>query len=91
LTQKSVEIVIGKLASDDELRRRFRRDRLATLRSLQQEQGLELTTVETASLVTADLDAFERLARALDPRVKKASLKPEAEPVTMAAEGEEDR
>jgi len=76
LTQRSVEIVIGKLASDEELRRRFRRDRLATLQALAQEQGLELTKVEVASLEGADVDAFERLAEALDPRVQKASLKP---------------
>lgn len=86
MTQKSVEIVIGKLASDEELRRRFRGDRLATLQSLQHEQGLELTAVETASLVTVDLEAFERLARALDPRVKKASLK--LEPIGAAEGGE---
>jgi hypothetical protein len=76
VTQRSVEIVIGKLASDEELRRRFRLDRTATLRALAQEQGLELTGVEVASLQGADVEAFERLAEALDPRVQKASLKP---------------
>lgn len=79
MTQKSVEIVIGKLASDEELRRRFRQDRSATLRALAQEQGLELTMVEVASLEGADADAFERLAEALDPRVQKACLKPNGE------------
>lgn len=73
MTQKSVEIVIGKLASDEELRDRFRSDRTATLRSLQ-EEGLELTAVEVASLAAVEPAAFERLASALDPRVRKASL-----------------
>ena len=77
MTQKSVEIVIGKLASDGELRDRFRLDRLAAIRSLQ-EQGLELTAVEVASLVGIDPSAFDRLAAALDPRVQKASLRPAA-------------
>jgi hypothetical protein len=76
VTQKSVEIVIGKLASDEELRHRFRQNRRATLRSLHEEQGLELSAVEIASLEAADVEAFERLASALDPRVQKASLKP---------------
>jgi hypothetical protein len=75
VTQKSVEIVIGKLASDGELRERFRADRLATIRALQ-EQGLELTAVEVSALVSIDAAAFDRLAAALDPRVQKAALVP---------------
>jgi hypothetical protein len=75
VTQKSVEIVIGKLASDEELRRRFRRNRVETLRALQQELGLELTAVEAASLEAVDAEAFERFASALDRRLQKASLK----------------
>jgi len=75
VTQKSVEILIGKLASDEELRDRFRRDRRAAIGQLQSE-GLELTTLEVESLVAADADAFDRLADALDPRLQKASLHP---------------
>jgi len=75
VTQKSVEILIGKLASDEDLRARFRRDRRAAIRSLERE-GLELTTLEIASLSAAEADAFDRLADALDPRLQKASLKP---------------
>jgi len=75
VTQKSVEILIGKLASDEELRARFRRDRRAAIRSLERE-GLELTTLEITSLIAAEAEAFERLADALDPRLQKASLKP---------------
>jgi hypothetical protein len=75
VTQKSVEILIGKLASDEDLRARFRRDRRAAIRSLQRE-GLELTTLEISSLIAAEAAAFDRLADALDPRLQKASLKP---------------
>lgn len=75
MTQKSVEIFIGKLASDEELRSRFRQDRLAAIRQLQNE-GLDLTPLEVASLVAADADAFDRLADA-HPRLQKASLHPE--------------
>lgn len=75
VTQKSVEILIGKLASDEELRDRFRQDRRAAIDKLQSE-GLELTTLEVESLVAADADAFDRLADALDPRLQKASLHP---------------
>ena len=73
MTQKSVEIVIGKLASDEALRAAFRRDRAATLRALAA-QGLELTALEIAALAGVDVGAFDRLADALDPRLQKASL-----------------
>lgn len=77
MTQKSVEIVIGKLASDEELRGAFRRDRVAALRDLRQ-QGLELSPLESASLVGLDVAALDRLAETLDPRLKKVSLKEES-------------
>ena len=85
VTQKSVEIFIGKMASDEELRDRFRRDRLAAIRQLQ-EEGLELTALEVDSLMAADADAFDRLADALDPRLQKASLHPASEPRGQKAE-----
>jgi hypothetical protein len=75
VTQKSVEILIGKLASDEELRGRFRRNRRETLRAMQ-DNGLELTALEIEALAGVDASAFERLAGALDPRLQKASLKP---------------
>ena len=75
MTQKSVELVIGKLASDEELRSAFRRDRMAAIRALQQLQGLELTPLEIGSLARVDVDAFDQLAGTLDPRLKKVSLK----------------
>ena len=77
MTQKSVEMVIGKLASDEELRAAFRRDRMAAIRALQL-QGLELTPLEIGSLARLDVDAFDQLAGTLDPRLKKVSLKTHA-------------
>ena len=81
MTQKSVEILIGKLASDVELRGRFRRSGRETLRAMQ-ESGLELTALEIEALAGVDVSAFERLAGALDPRLQKASLKPTRRQVT---------
>jgi len=74
LTQKSVEILIGKLASDEELRERFRRNRREALRAARQE-GLELTPLEIEALAATEAEAFDRMAGALDPRLRKASLK----------------
>ena len=74
MTQKCVEMVIGKLASDEELRAAFRRDRTAAIRALQL-QGLELTPLEICSLARLSVEAFDQLAVTIDPRLKKVSLK----------------
>jgi len=50
MSQKSVEIVIGKLATDEALRRRFARNPTATLRELG-ETGIELNSVEISALL----------------------------------------
>lgn len=73
MTQKSVEIVIGKLASDEELRAAFRKDRMAALRALQQ-QGVELSALEVGALSRLEADELDRLAASLDPRLKRVSL-----------------
>lgn len=75
MTQRSVEMVIGKLVADDEWRELFERDRFAALEFLRQ-QGLELNAIEIAALEALDPTKFRALARSLDPRLRKASLKP---------------
>jgi outer membrane protein TolC len=75
MTQRSVEMVIGKLVSDEDLRDLFRRDRQAAIRAVVA-QGLELNAVEIGGLLALDADAFEQLARSIDARLQKASLRP---------------
>ena len=75
MTQKSVELLIGKLVSDEELRNRFRGEPLATLEALRRE-GLELTELEVRALLSLGSQELEDLAGSLDPRLQKASLKP---------------
>lgn len=74
MSQKSVEIVIGRLATDEEARERFQENPQALIESLRQ-GGLELTTVEAEALRGLPGSSLEALARALDPRLQKASLK----------------
>ena len=74
MSQKSVEIVIGRLATDEEARERFLEDPRAAIESLRQ-GGLELTAVEVEALRTLPGPSLEALAQALDPRLQKASLK----------------
>jgi hypothetical protein len=73
MTHKSVELLIGKLASDEDLRARFHADPAATLRSLA-DAGLEFTPIEVEALRVLDRVALDELARRLDPRLQKASL-----------------
>jgi hypothetical protein len=74
MSQKSVEIVIGRLATDEEARASFMDDPRASIESLRQ-GGLELTTVEAEALRGLPGSSLEALAQALDPRLQKASLK----------------
>lgn len=74
MSQKNVEIIVGKLATDEDFRRLFRSDPDRTVRDLI-ESGTELTRSEVVALVAIDARAFERVAESLDPRLQKASLR----------------
>ena len=73
MSHRGVEIVLGRLATDEAMRRRFREapgQALAELAAL----GIELTAVERAALQSLDPVAIHRFAHALDPRLQKAVL-----------------
>ena len=72
--QRSVEILIGRLVTDEELRERFVVAPLETLR-LERQQGVELTAAELDALLASPLSLWTRLAALLDERLQKASLK----------------
>jgi hypothetical protein len=66
---KNVEVLIGRLATDPELQRRFAEQPIAVLH----EQRLELTEVEIAALAALDPDDLRAFTAALDLRLRKAS------------------
>lgn len=68
---KNVELLIGRLATDPKLRRRFAANPEALLRELAQ-SGLELNEIELEALATTDPEAIRRFAAALDARLRKA-------------------
>jgi hypothetical protein len=72
--QRSVETLIGRLVTDEELRQRFTAEPRQTIR-LAQESGLELTVAEIEALLASHIALWERLAALLDPRLQKASLR----------------
>ena len=74
MSQKYVEAVIGRLATDEAFRRRFHEDRAAVIDGLAA-QGMRLTAVERRALLDLDDTACEHFAERLDPRIQKLSLR----------------
>ncbi len=72
--QRCVEMLIGRLVTDEDLRRRFVAEPRETIR-LEQLRGLELTLTEIDALLASPVALWEPLAAALDPRLQKASLR----------------
>jgi aryl-alcohol dehydrogenase-like predicted oxidoreductase len=74
MTQRSVEILIGKLLTDEELRESFRRDPQGALLQLRN-QGLEFSSLELQALSALEPAEVSDLAEVIDPRLQKASLR----------------
>jgi hypothetical protein len=74
MSQRNVEQVIGRLATDEAFRRRFAKSREAALAEAVA-GGLELTPVEQRALLALDMCACERFAGRLDPRIQKISIR----------------
>ena len=70
MSQRSVEIVIGRLATDETLRARFLGDPLATLRA-QIEAGLDLNPAEIEALLAMPTWAWPAMAARIHPRLQK--------------------
>jgi hypothetical protein len=74
MSHRNVEIVIGKLVTDEALRFEFRR-RPASLLLRLADQGIGLTHYEVDAILGLDVTALDRFAASLDPRLEKAALK----------------
>jgi len=69
-----VEMLIGRLITDEQFRCEFLNDPEETLFGLC-DRGLGLSKTEIAALVSTDRALWARTAEALDPRLQKASFK----------------
>ena len=74
MSQRNVEQVIGKLATDEGFRRKFEVNREAALTETIA-NGMQLTPVEQRALLDLDVNACERFAGCLDLRIQKISLR----------------
>jgi len=79
MAQKTVQLVIGWLLTDEDLRLRFKERPRETLGELR-EQGYELTVDEIDALVRSDPDVWPMLARRIHPRLQRCSLRPSSSP-----------
>jgi hypothetical protein len=77
VAHRIIEMLIGRLITDEQFRSEFLRNPEATLVALR-DSGLELSRTEIAALVNTDPMLWVRAAATIDPRLEKASLKNEA-------------
>ena len=73
MAQRSIEILIGRLITDQAFRCAYCEDAEATLERFM-ETGHELTPVELAALKATRSDIWELVAEQFDSRLQKASL-----------------
>jgi hypothetical protein len=74
VAQRIIEMLIGRLITDEEFRGDFLRDPQGILNQLN-EHGLELSRTEIAALLSTDPALWARTADSIDPRLQKASFK----------------
>jgi len=73
LAQRSVEILIGRLITDEAFRSAYCSDASGTTRQFI-DCGYELTVIEITALASTHFDCWSRAATQLDPRLQKANL-----------------
>ena len=76
MAQRSIEILIGRLITDETFRSAFRKDTGTTLTGII-ESGYELTTLEISALRATPAGLWERVAEQIDPRLQKISFEEE--------------
>ena len=74
MTQRCIEMVVGRLVTDEEFRRTFLEDPHQALGDLL-ERGTHLTHAEIAALIATESAVWSQVAEQIDPRLQKASLK----------------
>jgi hypothetical protein len=74
MSQRNVEILIGRLVTDEELRVRFAQAPFETLAELS-ERGCELTRGEIDALVQTDAQLWAKVASKLPSRLQRCPLR----------------
>ena len=74
MSQRNVELLMGRLLTDEEMRRQFMR---APARAIEDfcRQGWELTEGEIEALSSADATMWSEIAKRIPSRLQRCSLK----------------
>jgi hypothetical protein len=76
MSQRSVEVLLGKLLTDEQFRRSFFPARTSADRTpdfgAAESQNLELTPIERSALSTLRRHRFELIAQTIDPRISRS-------------------
>jgi hypothetical protein len=76
--QRSIEVLIGRLITDEDFRRLFVRDPHGVLLEAG-DWGFSLSQSEIAAFVATDASLWDQVADLVDPRLQKASLSRETD------------
>ena len=74
MSQRTIERVIGRLLTDEDLRREFTRFPRRTLAELN-EQGWDLSRLEVDALLATEIGLWSQVAPRIDSRLQRCSLK----------------
>jgi hypothetical protein len=74
MSQRTIERVIGRLLTDEELRQEFTRSPRRMLAELN-EQGWDLSRIEVDALLATEVRLWSEAAARIDSRLQRCSLK----------------
>lgn len=74
MSQRTIERVIGRLLTDEELRHEFTRSPRRTLAELI-ERGWDLSRFEVDAMLATETDLWSEAAARIDSRLQRCSLK----------------
>ena len=73
MSQRSVEVLVGRLVTDEAFRTAFLADRRNAMTEFI-ETGYDLTEVEMAALANTNQNLWTQIAEQIDPRLQKVRL-----------------
>ncbi len=74
MSQAHVEQILGRLATDEQWRARYRHSPGTALDALAETAALEVTPTERQALLALAPDELDRFAGALDPRLQRLGV-----------------
>jgi hypothetical protein len=75
MSLRTVQVIVGRLITDEEYRLKFLSDPLRVLMTLR-DQGVDLTSAEIDALIRTDRTLWSDAAARIDPHLQRSSLGP---------------